>query len=128
MNDSKNRQWILEARPTGHLTGNEFRWNETAIRKPTDGQALVRNLWLSFDPTQRNWMARDSYVPKIPLGDVMRAAAVGQVVESQNPDFKRGDLVSRVLGLAGLHCHRRQGHRRYPQVAARCAAQYGVEP
>jgi NADPH-dependent curcumin reductase len=68
MSDSINRQWILDARPTGHLTGKEFRWNETSIPKPTDGQALVRNLWLSFDPTQRNWMARDSYVPMVPLG------------------------------------------------------------
>ena len=59
MSGSINRQWILEARPTGHLTGKEFRWNETSIPKPTDGQALVRNLWLSFDPTQRNWMARE---------------------------------------------------------------------
>jgi len=93
MNDSKNRQWILEARPTGHLTGKEFRWNETSIPKPADGQALVRTLWLSFDPTQRGWMAQDSYLPKIPLGEVMRAAGVGQVIESRHPDFKPGDLV-----------------------------------
>jgi len=93
MNDSKNHQWILEARPTGHLTGKEFRWNETSIPKPADGQALVRTLWLSFDPTQRGWMAQDSYLPKIPLGEVMRAAGVGQVIESRHPDFKPGDLV-----------------------------------
>ena len=98
MSGSINRQWILEARPTGHLTGKEFRWNETSIPKPTDGQALVRNLWLSFDPTQRNWMARDSYVPMVPLGEVMRAAAVGQVVESRHSDFKPGDLVQGFWG------------------------------
>ncbi len=93
MSDRKNRQWILEARPVGQLTGKEFRWNETSAPDPTDGQVLVRNLWLSFDPTQRNWMARDSYVPMIPLGEVMRAIGVGQVVESRHHDFKPGDLV-----------------------------------
>ena len=98
MSGSINRQWILEARPTGHLTGKEFRWNETSIPKPTDGQALVRNLWLSFDPTQRNWMARDSYVPMVPLGEVMRAAAVGQVVEFRRSDFKPGDHVQGFWG------------------------------
>jgi NADPH-dependent curcumin reductase len=78
MSDSKNRRWILESRPARHLAGNEFRWNETAIPKPSEGQILIRNLWLSFDPTQRGWMSRDSYVPMIPLGEVMRAISVGQ--------------------------------------------------
>jgi NADPH-dependent curcumin reductase CurA len=82
MSGNKNRQWILNTRPSGYLTGNEFRWNEASIPKPTDRQVLVRNLWLSFDPTQRGWMARDSYVPMIPLGELMRAGGVGQVIES----------------------------------------------
>ena len=98
MPEDRNRQWLLEARPTGALTGAEFRWNEAAIPRPADGQILVRNLWLSFDPTQRGWMARDTYIPAVPLGDVMRAAAVGQVIESRHPDFKAGDLVSGAFG------------------------------
>ena len=98
MNDDKNRQWILEVRPVGHLTGKEFRWHETAIPKPSDGQVLLRNLWLSFDPTQRGWMARDSYVPMIPLGEVMRASGVAQVIETRHPDFKPGDLVQGFWG------------------------------
>ena len=94
----KNRQWLLQARPSGMLTGAEFRLNEAAIPQPAEGQVLVRNLWLSFDPTQRNWMARDSYVPMVPLGEVMRAMAVGQVIESRNADFKPGDLVQGGFG------------------------------
>ena len=98
MSDSKNRQWILAARPTGNLTGNEFRWSEAPIPQPADGQVLVRNLWLSFDPTQRGWMARDSYLPMIPLGEVMRAFGVGQVIETRLPEFKKGDLVQGMFG------------------------------
>jgi NADPH-dependent curcumin reductase len=98
MSDSKNRQWILTARPVGHLTGEEFRWNETSIPNPGDGQVLIRNLWLSFDPTQRGWMAQDSYLPKVPIGEVMRAFGVGQVIESRHPNFKRGDLVQGAWG------------------------------
>ena len=55
MTEGKNRQWILNARPAGKLTGNEFRWNEAPV-PPSDGQVLVRNLWLSVDPAQRTWM------------------------------------------------------------------------
>jgi hypothetical protein len=37
MTEGKNRQWMLDARPAGKLTGKEFCWNEAAIRsRPTD--------------------------------------------------------------------------------------------
>src|SRR6266478_5963807 len=93
MTGSKNRQWILNARPEGKLTGEEFRWHETTIPQLSDGQVLIRTLWLSVDPAQRIWMARDSYKPAVPLGDVMQSFAVGQVIESRRPDFMPGDLV-----------------------------------
>src|ERR1700732_2446679 len=98
MAEGKNRQWILNARRASRMTGEEFRWNEASIPKPSDGQVLVRNLWLSFDPAQRIWMSRDSYMPKVPLGEVMRSLAVGQVLESRRPDFKLGDLVRGSFG------------------------------
>jgi NADPH-dependent curcumin reductase CurA len=94
----KNRQWILDARPVGKLTGKEFRWHEASIPQPSAGQVLVRNLWLSVDPAQRIWMWRDSYFPKIPIGDVMASFAVGQVLESRHPDFDVGDIVRGCFG------------------------------
>ena len=93
MTESKNRRWILNSRPAGKLTGEEFRWNEAPVPEPSDGQMLVRTLWLSIDPAQRIWMARDSYKPAVPLGEVMQSFAVGQVIESHHPDFKPSDLV-----------------------------------
>jgi N-terminal domain of oxidoreductase len=47
---------------------------------------------VSVDPAQRTWMTRDSYKPKVPLGEVMQSFAVGQVLESSHLDFKAGDL------------------------------------
>ena len=44
MTEGKNRQWILNARPAGKLTGEEFRWNEVPIPQPSDGQVLIRAL------------------------------------------------------------------------------------
>lgn len=77
---------------------SDFRWKESPVPSPKEGEALVRNLWLSFDPTQRGWMSRDSYMPMIPLGEVMRAFAVGQIVESRRPDYKVGELVTGSFG------------------------------
>ncbi|HLK87264.1 MAG TPA: NADP-dependent oxidoreductase [Candidatus Binataceae bacterium] len=94
----RNRQWLLAARPEGLIKESDFRWNEAAIGSPADGQMLIRNLAFSFDPTQRGWMSMDTYIPAIPLGEPMKAAAVGQVVESKHPHFGRGDLVQGLLG------------------------------
>jgi NADPH-dependent curcumin reductase CurA len=93
----KNRQWLLDTRPAGKLTGKEFRWHEASVPQPADGQVLVRNLWLSVDPAQRIWMWRDSYFPKIPIGQVMVSFAVCQMLESRHPDFKAGDIGNRQL-------------------------------
>ncbi len=94
----KNRQWLLAARPQGMVKESDFRWHETTVDAPAEGQLLVRNLALSFDPTQRGWMSRDTYVPAVPLGQVMRAGAVAQVVESRLEGFAPGDLVQGVFG------------------------------
>lgn len=93
-----NRQWLLASRPEGMVSESNFTWKESAVPTPKEGEILVRNLWLSFDPTQRGWMSRDTYIPKIPLGEVMQAIAIGQVVESHNPDYKPGELVNGMFG------------------------------
>ena len=98
MAELKNRQWVLAARPHGLIKESDFRWNETAVPPLKDGQVLVHNLAISFDPTQRGWMSRDTYVPAIPLGNVMKAGTVGQIVESKRPDFAKGDLVQGLFG------------------------------
>ena len=98
MRNDVNRQWLLSNRPQGMIKAENFRWVEAALPDVEDGQVLVRNLWLSFDPTQRPWMSMDTYVPMIPLGEVMRAISVGQVVESHRPDYKPGELVQGAFG------------------------------
>ena len=93
-----NRQWRLASRPTGLVTSECFRWNEEPAPTPRDGEILVRNLYLSMDPTQRGWMARDSYLPAVKIDEVMRSFAVGRVEESRAPGFAPGDLVQGMFG------------------------------
>ena len=69
-----------------------------------DGQLLVRTLYLSVDPAMRGWMTEDpDYMPPIPLGSVMPAGGLGQVVESRHDDFQAGDFVSGLLGWQDYH-------------------------
>ena len=93
-----NRQWILKSRPTGPVTEDCFEWRESDARSPDEGEVLIRNLMLSFDPTQRGWMTEDTYVPKVPLGEVMRAGSVAQVVESRKDGIEAGDIVQGAFG------------------------------
>src|SRR5258708_491010 len=67
-----------------------------------DGQALAKIKYLSIDPTMRVWMAMDSYLPAVAIGEVMRAIGFAEIVESRHPDYKKGD---RVTGLTGLQDH-----------------------
>lgn len=98
MAQTKNRQWLLARRPTGLVTAADFRLNEGEVPEPGEGEILVRNIYLSCDPTQRGWMARDTYVPAIPLGDVIRAFAGGEVVRSRDPRFRPGQHVQGLFG------------------------------
>ncbi len=94
-----NRQWVLAKRPHGMVTKDNFEYREGPIPEPGEGQVLLRNLYLSFDPTQRGWMEdRESYLPPVQIGEVMRAGAVAQVAESRNPEFSKGDLVQTTGG------------------------------
>ncbi len=94
-----NRQWLLAKRPHGLVGEENFTYEENPIPEPGEGEVLVRNLYLSFDPTQRGWMEdRESYLPPVALGEPMRAGSVGQVVTSNHADFEAGDLVQTTGG------------------------------
>ena len=96
----KNRQWVLAKRPDGMVGEENFTWKEEIeIKQIQDGEFLVKNLYLSFDPAQRGWMEdRKSYVPPVQIGEVMRAGSVAQVIESRNSNFKEGDIVEGTFG------------------------------
>jgi hypothetical protein len=94
-----NRRWTLAARPHGMVKESDFAFSETPVPQPGDGQVLLRVLYLSFDPTQRGWIEdRPSYLPPVQIGEVMRASAVGEVMESKHTGFAKGDLVQGLFG------------------------------
>ena len=89
-----NRQWLLATRPTGLVGAENFKYVETPIPEPQGGEVLVKNKFLSFDPTQRGWMVdKPGYLSPVKIGDPMRAGSVGEVVKSEHADFSVGDLV-----------------------------------
>lgn len=94
-----NRQIRLQSRPKGLLAPGDLQLSEAPLSELHDGQALAKVKYLSMDPTMRVWMAGDSYLPAVSIGEVMRAFGLAEVVESKHAEFKRGD---KLIGLTGL--------------------------
>jgi NADPH-dependent curcumin reductase CurA len=94
-----NRAWHLAARPQGLIRPTDFAWREAPVPALGPGEALVRTIYLSLDPTNRVWASdADQYMPPVGLGEVMRGVALGEVVESRQTGLKPGDLVYGLLG------------------------------
>jgi hypothetical protein len=93
-----NRQITLRSRPEGAVTGQNFEAKTVPIPPLKDGQALVRTLYLSIDPTIRGWMERDTYLPAIEIGAPIRSGGAGVVIESRSPRLSPGDTVFTMVG------------------------------
>jgi NADPH-dependent curcumin reductase len=84
----------MATHPVGALKDSDFELVELPVPELSDGETLVRTLYLSLDPAIRVWMnGIDTYVPGIRVGDAMRAGGLGEVVASRNPAYNDGDLV-----------------------------------
>src|SRR5678809_830714 len=94
----RNRQILLKERPKGPVTRDAFEMKDGPLPDIRDGQFLVKTLFLSIDPTIRGWIDRDTYLPAIEIGAVVRCAGAGVVVKSKNPKFAVGDRVFSLLG------------------------------
>ncbi|KFG98283.1 hypothetical protein GQ56_0104280 [Burkholderia paludis] len=89
-----NRQIVLNSRPVGAPTPGNFRAQSADVPTPGAGQVLLRTVWLSLDPYMRGRMSdAPSYAAPVELGGVMVGGTVSQVVASNLPAFREGDLV-----------------------------------
>jgi NADPH-dependent curcumin reductase CurA len=95
----KTREVRLVARPQGWPNPEDFAVVETDLPAPSDGEALVRNLFMSVDPYMRGRMNdAKSYVPPFRLNEAMTGGAIGVVVESRSPGLDAGDIVLHDFG------------------------------
>ena len=94
-----NQQIVLDNRPQGEATVDNFKLVSTDTPALADNQVLVRHHFLSLDPYMRGRMNDSkSYAASQALGEVMIGGTVGEVVESKHPKFQPGD---KVVGMGG---------------------------
>lgn len=108
-----NRQLLLKSRPRGAVSDDDFERATATVPALGAGEILVKNLYLSIDPTIRGWIERDTYLPAVKLGDVVRSAGGGEVVQSKNDRFPVG---ARVMGMVGWQQYSVHGGKSMPSL------------
>ena len=99
MSNTVNRRIVLNARPSGAPTPEDFRLEQEEVPQPAEGQMLLRTIYLSLDPYMRGRMNDGpSYAPPVGLGEVMVGGTVSRVEISRHPSYKAGDLVAGFSG------------------------------
>jgi NADPH-dependent curcumin reductase CurA len=94
-----SREIHLKRRPVGMPTENDFQLVTVNIPDLKDSEFLVRNLWMSVDPYMRGRMREiRSYISPFEIGKPLEGGCVGQIIKSNNDQFKVGDYVLGNLG------------------------------
>ena len=93
-----NKVILLNKRPAGRPTLDDFKFTSAAIPVPPAGNVLIKTLYVSVDPYLRGRMSDSrSYVSSFVLGEPIQSGIIGQVIDSKHPEFRKGDFVSGIL-------------------------------
>lgn len=96
-----NRQVVLRRRPSGLVEPDDVELVEVQMPEIAEGEALVRNDLIGIDAAVRTWLdGQPGYLPALELGDPVRAATVGTVVESKCDAYQVGDVVTSLGGFS----------------------------
>ncbi|KHT62780.1 NADP-dependent oxidoreductase [Photobacterium gaetbulicola] len=112
-----SQQIHLASRPEGTPTADNFTLQTIPLPELKEGEFLVKNTWMSVDPYMRGRMIdRKSYVPPFQIGEALEGGAIGEVIQSNHPDFPVGSKVSSMLGWRTHYISDSTGLTRLPET------------
>lgn len=91
----------LKHHPDGPVQASDFSVQKLDMPTIGDGEFLVRAIFISVDPMLRLFIdpaPLGGAMPPMPAGTTIPGAAVGEVVQSNHPDYTVGDLVEGRFG------------------------------
>jgi NADPH-dependent curcumin reductase CurA len=95
-----NRQVLLRRRPTGAVAPGDTEIIAAPAPEPAEGEALLRTTYVGIDAAVRTWLNdQPGYLPPVALGEVIRAAGIGEVVASRCDAYAVGDIVTTLTGF-----------------------------
>jgi NADPH-dependent curcumin reductase CurA len=93
MTETVNQQVLLVEKPTGKLGPEHFKLSKGQVPEPKDGEALLRVRYISLDAANRAWMHGATYRAAVEANTVMAGGGIAEVVSSNSPALKAGDIV-----------------------------------
>ena len=89
-----NRKIVLKKSPEGIPVEGDFELLEEEINGPGSNQFLSKTIHLSLDPYIRGVITgRHIYSEKVNVGDTIVGRTVSEIIESNHPEFKKGETV-----------------------------------
>lgn len=90
-----NKVIVLNKRPVGTPTPDNFNIIKEEIPSIEEGEVLLKAAYISVDPYLRGRMTDvKSYVPPFQLNEPIQSGMIAEVTESNHPDFQPGDYVT----------------------------------
>lgn len=122
-----NKVILLNKRPVGKPTADDFKFIDEENPVVMDGQVLLKTLYVSVDPYLRGRMSSaKSYVPPFNLNEPIQSGIIAEVTESRNPNFKVGDHVSARLDWKELQLSDGNGLLKVDGSVAPLSAYLGI--
>jgi len=91
-----NRQWLFRefVGPDEMPGPDNFKMVESEYPVLEAGQILVRIILLGTSPAQRMYISAErEFHIVVEKGEVMQGRAIGEVIESQHPEYQNGDII-----------------------------------
>jgi NADPH-dependent curcumin reductase CurA len=122
-----NKTILLNKRPHGKPTLNDFKISSEEAPIPKDGEVLLKTVYVSVDPYLRGRMNdAKSYVPPFELNQPIQSGLISEVMSSTNPNFKKGDYVSGILDWKEYQTSKGKGLTKVDKKKAKLSSYLGI--
>lgn len=93
-----NKAIILKRRPVGKPSIEDFEFQVESIPNTGTNEILLKTKYVSVDPYLRGRMREEkSYIEPFTVGEPVESGIIAEVLESNNPNFSKGEFVSGML-------------------------------
>ena len=105
MENYKNQQIVLAKRPSGMIEKDCFRLEDIEMSEINAYEVLLESLYISVDAGMRGFMNKgkdDDRGNKFELDEPITSRSVAKVIQSNNKEFKEGEIVLQPIKMAKI--------------------------
>ena len=122
-----NRKIVLRKTPDGIPIEEDFELLEEEINIPNNNEFLSKTLHLSLDPYIRGVITgKHIYSEKVNVGDTIVGRTISEVIESNHPEYEKGDIVLTSNGWQEYGISNGQGVRKLNNRQGKLSTALGI--